>query len=118
MGFDVAVDNALGVHMADCPEELLHVLTGIWLRQNLIVRTLDSLEQFTAVDILHDEVNLLLVLIGLIILHNIGVIKLDKILDLLSDLLHLMAKVLAFKHFYRYLVFFVVYILGQMHLAI
>lgn len=118
LGFDVSVSNSLGVHVANSSKKLLHVLLSTLFRQFLIVRTCDLFEQFTAIDIFHYKINLLLVLIRLIIFHDVGVIEFRKILHLLPDSLHLVVKVLSLKNFYGHLVSIIVYVLCQIDLAI
>ena len=116
--FYVSVNNALRVHVANCSKELLHVLLSILFRKYLVLRTFDFFEEFTAIDVFHDKINLALVLIGLIVFDDVSMIQPRKILHFLPDLFHLIVEVLSFKDFDRHLIGTVVYVLGQIDLAI
>jgi hypothetical protein len=64
------------MHVVQTTEKLLHEDCGHVLAENLVVLLGNLFEQLTAVNIFHNQVDILVINIRLIILHNIGVVKL------------------------------------------
>lgn len=87
LGFDIAMDDTLGVHVVACTQQLLQVLGCLLLRKNLIFLFGNLVEKLASADILHDKIYILLVYISFIILNDIRVIKLDEYIYLLLNAL-------------------------------
>jgi hypothetical protein len=66
------------MHVVQTAEKLLHEHSGHVLAENLVVLLGNLFEQLTTVNIFHNQVDILVINISLIILHNIGVIKLGE----------------------------------------
>ena len=57
LGFDVPVHYILGVHMVERPYQLIDVLVRHHLVKHLILLLYDFVEELTASDVLHDQIN-------------------------------------------------------------
>ena len=79
MELDVSVDDALGIAMLQSLDELKHDLSGLTLTEWL-ASCRDLLKKLATRAQLHAKVNVLVVIIGFVVLDDVGVI------DLLHDL--------------------------------
>lgn len=68
------MDHINGMAMVDCLEQTLHVAGGNLLSESLILLGGDHLKELESIDELHDEIDVLRVIVGLIILHNVGMV--------------------------------------------
>ena len=71
----VSVDDVLGVQVADCLEQLLHVDYGFLLRELPALLFGDVLEQLLALDVLHHQVQVAFVVVCLEVLDDVGVVQ-------------------------------------------
>jgi hypothetical protein len=76
VGLDVAVDDALRVQVVQRREQFPHVNDTVLLGEGLIIGVGDLVEQLAAADVLHDEVNELLIDISLVVLDNVRMVQL------------------------------------------
>ena len=83
--FQVPVADAQLVNIVDARNELLEVLAGLLLLQLLVLH--DEVEELTALDELHHEVEVLLRLNDLVDLHDVWMVQLLEDLDLSADAL-------------------------------
>lgn len=79
------MDNALSVHMTYRTKKFPHVHIRHFFRKHLILLFGNFLEEFSTVDILHDEINIFFIDISLIILNDIWVIKFCQNFNLFLD---------------------------------
>ena len=79
------MNNALSVHMTYCTKKFPHVHIRHFFRKHLIILFCNFLEEFSTVNILHDEINIFFIDISLIILDDIWMIKFCQNFDLFLD---------------------------------
>ena len=82
----------LGVHVVECAQELLHVMCGHIFREHLILHLRNLIEQFASTNVLHDQIDVLLVDVGLVITDDVGVVELGKDVYLLADCLYVVSQ--------------------------
>ena len=80
------------------------------LTECLIFLLCDLVEQGLARDVLHDQVDVLLVIVGLVVLHDVRVIKLVQNCDLLHDAVNIVFQLDFVEDFYGDLEAFIVLI--------
>ena len=106
---------------------MFHIICGLILIKSLIVLLGNSIEQRLARNELHDQVNVLLVVVGFVILDNIGVVQLIENCNLLHDHVDVVCQFHLVKHFYGDLEAFIVLVLrledltegsGSQHLCV
>jgi hypothetical protein len=68
------MDYSLGMHVVQGTKEFPHILSSIWLRKHLIFLLSNFIKEFPPSDVLHDQVDVFLIDVGLIVLHNIRVV--------------------------------------------
>ena len=103
--------NVLCVAVVDGLEQLFHVVSGLILTKSLIVLLRNSIEQRLARNELHDQVDILLVVVGFIILDDVGVVQLVENCDLLHDHVDVVRKFDLVEHFDGDLETFIVFVL-------
>ena len=91
--------DVLSVAMIDRLEKLLHVARGLNLVECLILLFSDSLEQRLARDVLHHEVDVLEIVIGLVVLDDVGVVEGMQDGDLLHDTVNVVHELVFVEHF-------------------
>ena len=69
------MNYVLCVTMIDSLKECLHISRSSILRERLISLLRNLLEQLCASNVLHDEVDVLLIVVSLVILYDVRVIK-------------------------------------------
>ena len=84
--------------MVDRLEQTAHVTGSLVLTEGLVLLLRDFLEKRLACDILHDEVDVLLVVVGLVVLDDVGVVEGVEDGDLLHDAVDVVAQLLLVKH--------------------
>jgi hypothetical protein len=102
-GLNVAMDDSLRVAVVDGAEELAHVEAGVVLREVLVFLGGDFVEELAAGDVLHDQVDVLVVVVGFVVLDNAGVVEGVQDGDLLHDALDVVLQLLFVEHFNGYL---------------
>ena len=66
-------------------QEFLHIVFSLVLCEDLVGLRGNLVEQFATADVLHDKVDVLLIDVGLVVLHDIGVVELGENTDLFLD---------------------------------
>ena len=84
------MDYALRMHMIDSHEQLLHVACSFLLCESFTSFVCDFIEEFTAIDVFHHEVEEFIVIIGFEILDDVRVIKFVQYFCLLYHLIDVM----------------------------
>ena len=79
------MDDILSMTMIDSLEERFHIPTGNFLRECLVLLLGDFLEKLRTRHILHDQVDVLLIVVSFVILDDIWVIKWVQNVDLFHD---------------------------------
>jgi len=79
------VDKVLGVTVIKGSEQTRHVLSRFVLRKNLVVLLDDLLEEGQSLHILHDQVDVLGVVVGLVVFDDVGVVELVQGRDLVHQ---------------------------------
>ena len=69
------MNDALSMTMIDRLEQFLHVVCSFFLTECLVLLLGDLIKELLSTDIFHDKVDILVVIIGLEIFHNIRMIK-------------------------------------------
>ena len=105
--------DVLGVTVVDCLEQTLHVSSSDSLRESLVSLLRDLLEELLTGDVLHDQVDVLLVVVGLVVLDDVRVVQRVQDRDLLHDAVNVVAQLYLVEHFDRHLEVFVMLIRGQ-----
>ena len=90
---------------------MFHVVCGLILTKSLIVLLGNSIEQRLARNELHDQVNVLLVVVGFVILDNVGVVQLVENCNLLHDHVDVVCQFDLVEHFDSDLETFIVLVL-------
>ena len=80
--------DPITVAVVDRKEQVLHDDCGLLFREvRICLMRCDLLEQVHSSTVLHDEIDVLRGLVGLIVLANVGMVELGEDLDLLLELL-------------------------------
>lgn len=112
LGLDVPVDDALGVYVVQGTEELFHIVRSHVLRENLVLLRSDLFKKFAAANELHDEVDVLLVDVGLIVAHNVRMVQLGQDFYFLLDGIQMIIQLRLVHHLDRHDVLLVVLVEG------
>ena len=72
------MDDALRVHVLEGGKQFSHVVLGHFLTENLVFLNSNLLEQLSSVDIFHDQVDELLVDVGLVVFHDVWMVQLRQ----------------------------------------
>ena len=73
--FDISVDHILCVAMINGLEKLLHISSGAYFCKCLIFLLYNFLVHGHPFDVLHDEIDVFLIVVSFIVPYNIGVVK-------------------------------------------
>lgn len=84
--------------MINCLEQLPHVRASLLFSERLVFLLADLVVQWKSSDHLHDQVNVLLVIVGLIVLDNVGVVERIQRLNLLHNVIEIPAQFALVKH--------------------
>ena len=84
--------------MIDRLEKLSHVRTCLLLSKGLILLLADLVIQRQACDHLHDQVDILVIIVRLVILHNVGVIERIQRLYLVHDVVQILLQLAFVQH--------------------
>ena len=103
--------------MVDCLEEGLHVACGRCLGKSLIGLLRNLLKQLCAGDVLHDEVDVLLIVVGLVVLDDVRMIERVQDGNLFHDAVNIIAKFDLIENFYGDLEIFVMFVGGKENAA-
>ena len=91
--------DVLGVAVIDSLKELLHVARGLHLVESLVLLLRDPLEQRLTRDVLHHEVDVLEIVVGLVVLDDVGVVEGVQDGDLLHDAVNVVHELVLVQHF-------------------
>ena len=105
------------MHVIECAKQFRHIFRGHLFAKNLILHACDLVEQLSSADVLHDEVDIFLVDVSLIILHDIGVVQIGENVDLLHDGLELIVQLLLVENLDGDLVITIVLVVSQENFA-
>ena len=98
--FDVSVEDILRVTVIDSLEKALHVVGGLLLREHLIDLLADLVEKGHSIDVLHDQVDVHCVIIGLIVLDDVGVVECVQSCNLVHDVRQILPQSFLVQYFY------------------
>ena len=76
VGLDITVDDALRVQVVQRREQFPHVKDTVLFGEGLIISICDLVKKLAAADVLHDEVNELLIDISLVVLDDVRMVQL------------------------------------------
>ena len=93
------MNDVLGMTMVDRLEEGLHVASSSGLGESLVCLLGDHVEELGAGNILHDQVDVLLVIVGLVILHDIGMVERMQDGNFFHDAVDIIPQLNLVKHF-------------------
>lgn len=102
--------------MMKSSKQLSHVVFGHFFAENLVLLLRDLLEQFSATDVLHDEVDVLLVHVGFVIFHDVRVIQFGEDSHFFLNCFEVIFQLVFIKNFDSYLVTRVVLVVSQENL--
>lgn len=103
VGLDISVHDVHGVTVVDRLEELLHVVSRLLLSESLVLLLCDLFKQLRSRHILHDEVHVLGVIVGFVILDNVGVVEGVEDGNLFHDVVDFVAQLHFVQHLDRHL---------------
>lgn len=75
---DISMHNPLRMHVMASSQQLLHVNSGLIFVKYLVLLSRNLINELTASNILHDEVNELFINIRLVVLNDIRVIQFSE----------------------------------------
>ena len=91
------MDHVLSVTVSNSSTDIKHVTTSALLR---VVRLLRQVfEQLLALNILHDQVNELVVIVGLVVLNDVGVIQFVQHIHFLHHEFDVVLELVFVEHF-------------------
>ena len=111
------MDKVLGVTVIKGIEQTPHVLSRLALRKNLVFLLYDLLEEWQSLHILHDQVDILGVVVGLVVFDDVGVVELVQGSDLVHKHLLLVLQLLLVNDFDGHLKSCVILVCGLEHFA-
>ena len=106
------MDDVESVAMIDGLEERLHVTGGNLLCEGLVLLGGDHLEELPSMDVLHHQVDVLLIVIGLVVLDNMRMVELVKNSNLLHDAVNVLSQLLLVKHLDGHQVIWIEFVVG------
>ena len=86
------MDNILGVAMIDRLEERFHVAGCNVLRKGLVFLLGDFFEKLSSIDIFHDQVDVLLIVVRFVILDNVWMIEFVENRNFLHDTVNIVSQ--------------------------
>ena len=107
------MDNILGVAMIDRLEERFHVASGNILRKSLVGLLGDLFEKLSSIDIFHDQVDVLLIVVRFVILDDIWMIERVKNRNLLHDTVNIVSQLNFIKNLNGDLEVFIMFVCCQ-----
>jgi len=87
--------------MIDRLEQLLHVACSLSLTKRLVCLLSDFVEELAARNIFHNKINVLRIIVGLEILHNVGMIEPVQDGDLFHDAVDILRQFVFIEDFNR-----------------
>ena len=105
------------MHVVECAKQFRHILCGHFFAKHLILHAGDLVEQLSSANVLHDEVDVFLVDVSLIILHDIGVVQIGEDVHLLHNCLQLIVQLLLVENLDGHLVIIIVLVVSQENFA-
>lgn len=105
------------MHMMKSSEQLSHVVFSHLLAENLVLLLSNLLEQLSTPNVLHDEVDILLIHISFIIFYNIRVIQFSENSHFFLNCFEVIFQLVFIQNFDRHLVTSVVLVVSQEDLA-
>ena len=92
IGLNITMNNVLSVTMIDSLEQGLHVVGGSLFIEGLVILLSDFLEELSSSNILHDQIDILLIVVGLVIFHDVGVVESVKDSYFLHDAVNVISE--------------------------
>ena len=92
--------NVLSMTMVDSLEQITHVSCSLRLCEGLILLLCDLIEELGAGHIFHHQVDILLIVVRLVILHDIGMVKGMQNAHFLHDAIYIIAQLYLIEDFY------------------
>ena len=86
------MNNILGVAMIDRLEERFHVAGSNVLRKGLVFLLGDFFEKLSSIDIFHDQVDVLLIVVRFVILDNVWMIEFVENRNFLHDTVNIVSQ--------------------------
>lgn len=111
------MDNTLGVHVMARSKEFSHIVLGHVLAEDLVLLLSNLFEQLSTANILHDQVDILFIDVGFVILDDVGVVELGEDLHFLLDGVEVVLQLALVHNLDSNLMFCVVFVVGQEHLS-
>lgn len=71
---DIPMHNIERMHVVQGSKQFLHIMRGHIFSENLIFLLRNLLEEFSSCDVLHNEVDVFFIDVGLIVSHNVWVV--------------------------------------------
>ena len=105
------------MRVIDCLEETPHVSGGLSFREDLVLLLADLVEEGHSVDVLHHQVDVRRVVVGLVILDDVRVVKGMQHRDFVHDVAQILAQPLLIQHLERHFDAGVVLIICQENFA-
>lgn len=96
---DIPMNDILRVTMVDRLEQTFHVACRGRLSERLIGLLCYFLEQLGACDVFHDQVDVFLVVVGLVVLNDVGMVKRVQDRDFLHNAIDVIAELNFVQHF-------------------
>ena len=93
------MDNVLRMAMINCLEQLLHVRACLLFSERLVVLFADFVVQRKSCDHFHDQVNVLLVIVRLIVLDDVGMVERIQCLYFLHNVVEILTQFALIEHF-------------------
>ena len=109
--------NVLCVRVIDCLEETPHVSGGLSFREDLVLLLADLVEEGHSGDVLHHQVDVRRVVVGLVILDDVRVVKRVQHRDLVHDVAQVLAQSFLVQHLDGHFDVLVVLVIRQENFA-
>ena len=87
--------------VVDCLEQLLHVVRSLSLAESLVLLLGDFVEQLLAADVLHHQVDVLVVIVSLEVLDDVRVVQFVKDRHFFNDAVDILFELMLVKNFDR-----------------
>jgi len=111
------MNDALSVHVVTGAKQLLHVDSGHIFAEDLVSHRGNFVEELATSDVLHDQVDILLVDVSLVIFDDVRVIKLCEDLDFFLDCLKVILELVFIHDLDCHLVISIMLVVGQEYLS-
>ena len=109
------MENALGMAVVDCLEQLFHKVCSFFLAECLVLLLIDLFEELFAANVFHDRVKVFVVVVQFEVLEDIGMVKFVQDGHILNDIGDIFSELVFVKNIYSNFEVFIMSVCSHEH---